>query len=241
MSSYDILVEAYDELFPLNAGMVHFVEQQFGGRVNGLHLLDAGCGTGSLAIALARHGAGIKAFDLNPGMVDKAEGKRPQALNLMFRVGSLLDMESLYPGQIFDGILCVGNTLVHLPDRVAIASFFDQALRLLKPGGKLVVQMVNYDNIMAHKPDSLPVINTKHYLFERGYEYTASGHVRFITSLSNMENGHSLKDSTLLLPCEKSFLENELEGRFRTVDFFGAFDGAPWHGTTFHTIVVAQK
>lgn len=241
MDSYDILVDAYDELFPLNAGMVHFVEQQLGGRVDGLRLLDAGCGTGSLAIALARHGAGVKAFDLNSQMVRKAEEKRPQALNLEFVVGSLMDVESLYQGLMFDGIICVGNTLVHLSDQEAIGAFFDQTHGLLKPGGKLVVQMVNYDNIMEYKPVSLPVINTKDYLFERRYEYTASGHVRFITSLFDLEHGNVSKDSTLLLPCAKSFLENELKGRFRQIGFFGSFDGAPWHDKTFHTIVVAQK
>ena len=241
MNSYDILVDAYDELFPLNAGMVHFVEQQFGGRVSGLRLLDAGCGTGSLAIALARHGAGVKAFDLNSQMVRKAEEKRPQALNLEFAVGSLMDVGSLYQGQMFDGIICVGNTLVHLPDQAAIGSFFDQTHGLLKPGGKLVVQMVNYDNIMARKPASLPVINTQRHTFERFYEYPNSGHVRFITSLADLKSGEVLRDSTLLLPCEKVFLETELSSRFRQVGFFGAFDGAPWSGETFHTISVAQK
>lgn len=66
MSSYDILVDAYDELFPLNGAMVHFIEQQMGGRMGGIHLLDAGCGTGALAIALYYLSPELKLLDRMP-------------------------------------------------------------------------------------------------------------------------------------------------------------------------------
>lgn len=241
MSSYDILVDAYDELFPLNGAMVHFIEQQMGGRMGGIHLLDAGCGTGALAIALARHNAGVKAFDLNALMVRKAEANRPQALNLEFKTGSLSEIQQLYSGQLFDGILCVGNTLVHLPDRDAILLFLDQTVQLLKPGGKLIVQIVNYDNIMSHKPASLPLITTQNHTFRRLYEYTGAGHVRFVTHLANNFNDGVVIQSTLLFLCERAFLEEELKRRFQKVEFFGSFDALPWSIETFHTIAVAQK
>ncbi len=241
MSSYDMLVNTYDELFPLNAAMVRFVENQFDNQVSGLKLLDAGCGTGSLAIALARHGAGVKGFDLNANMILKAEEKRPPALNLSFEVGSLTNVEQLYAGQIFDGIMCVGNTLVHLPYHDTVERFFAQVANLLKPGGKFILQIVNYDNIMKNRPASLPLIQTEKYHFERLYEYPDKGVVRFVTRLQHNSEAEVLIQNTLLLACERNFLEDALKKHFSTVSFFGSFDGAAWSEDTFHTIVAAVK
>lgn len=240
-SSYDMLVNYYDELFPLNQAMVRFVEQQFDNQVSGLKMVDAGCGTGSLAIALARHGAGVKAFDLNANMIAKAEEKRPPALNLSFRVGSLTNIEQLYDGQLFDAILCMGNTLVHLPYKDTVERFFDQVANLLNKGGKFIFQIVNYDNIMKKKPASLPMIDTDKVHFERLYEYPEKGVVRFVTRLKHVSEPEVLIQNTLLLSCEKNFLEDALKRRFSKVDFFGSFDGAKWSDDTFHTVVTAVK
>ncbi len=241
MSSYDILVHTYDDVFPLNPAMVKFVEEQFNNQVSGTKLLDAGCGTGSLAIALARHGAAVKAFDINANMIEKANEKRPPALNLNFEVGSLTNMEQMYSGQQFDGIMCVGNTLVHLPYKDTVERFFDQVVNLLAPEGKFVMQIVNYDNIMKNKPASLPEIVTDNYVFDRLYEYPEKGVVRFITRLKHQVEAEVLIQNTLLLACEKSFLEDALKARFSKVDFYGGFNGVKWDESTFHTVVVAQK
>ena len=128
-----------------------------------------------------------------------------------------------------------------MPDQEGVISFFDQAKHLLKPGGKLIVQIVNYDNIMSHRPASLPLITTTNYTFRRLYEYTGAGNVRFVTHLANNFNDGVVIQSTLLLLCEKSFLDKELSSRFGKVAFYGSFDGSAWDKDTFHTIVVAQK
>ncbi len=65
----------------LSLGHVDKVHSQIAERfaAEGLHVLDVGCGTGSLAIALARRGARVTGIDLSPQMLDMARRKVEEA------------------------------------------------------------------------------------------------------------------------------------------------------------------
>jgi len=57
-------------------------------------LLDAGCGTGALAIEAARRGAAVVAIDVSPTMVNLAIERKPampDVPDIDFRVGDMLD------------------------------------------------------------------------------------------------------------------------------------------------------
>lgn len=59
--------------------------------LTGLRLLDAGCGTGSLSVEAARRGAEVVAIDVAGSLVDVARDRTPDALNIDWRVGDMLD------------------------------------------------------------------------------------------------------------------------------------------------------
>jgi len=62
--------------------------------LRGARLLDAGCGTGALAVEVARRGAEVVAIDLSPKLVGLARERAPSDLgqgSIDFRVGDLLD------------------------------------------------------------------------------------------------------------------------------------------------------
>jgi magnesium-protoporphyrin O-methyltransferase len=62
--------------------------------LRGARLLDAGCGTGALAVEAARRGAEVVAIDLSPKLVGLAYDRAPSDLgqgSIDFRVGDLLD------------------------------------------------------------------------------------------------------------------------------------------------------
>jgi magnesium-protoporphyrin O-methyltransferase len=62
--------------------------------LTGLRLLDAGCGTGALAVEAARRGAAVVAIDLSPTLVDLARERAPSDLgqgSIDFRSGDMLD------------------------------------------------------------------------------------------------------------------------------------------------------
>jgi magnesium-protoporphyrin O-methyltransferase len=62
--------------------------------LSGRRLLDAGCGTGMLAVAAARRGAEVVAVDLSPTLIGLARERAPRDLGagaLEFRVADMLD------------------------------------------------------------------------------------------------------------------------------------------------------
>lgn len=102
-------------------------------------VLDIGCGTGALAIRAALRGARVTAIDVDPRMLELA-AQRAQEAHVEDRVElreegvAELDRE---PAETYDVVTC-GLCLSELSeDEVAYA--LDQSLRLLKPGGLLLV------------------------------------------------------------------------------------------------------
>jgi magnesium-protoporphyrin O-methyltransferase len=62
--------------------------------LTGMRLLDAGCGTGVLAVAAARRGATVVATDLSPTLSGLAQERAPRDLgkgSVEFKVGDMLD------------------------------------------------------------------------------------------------------------------------------------------------------
>ncbi len=59
--------------------------------MTGLRLLDAGCGTGALAVEAAQRGAEVVAIDVAGSLVAIARQRAPADLNIDWRVGDMLD------------------------------------------------------------------------------------------------------------------------------------------------------
>ncbi len=59
--------------------------------MTGLRLLDAGCGTGALAVAAAQRGASVVAIDVAGSLVNVARDRTPAGLDIDWRVGDMLD------------------------------------------------------------------------------------------------------------------------------------------------------
>jgi len=59
--------------------------------LEGKRILDAGCGTGALAVAAAQLGAKVTAIDISAGLVDVARDRAPSGLDIDWRVGDMFD------------------------------------------------------------------------------------------------------------------------------------------------------
>lgn len=81
--------------------------------LHGRRLLDAGCGTGGLAVEAARRGAEVIAVDLSPRLIGLARERQPHDFgsgSVDFRVADLLDSEL---GR-FDHVVAM-DSLIHYP------------------------------------------------------------------------------------------------------------------------------
>ncbi|MEM0954438.1 MAG: magnesium protoporphyrin IX methyltransferase [Pseudomonadota bacterium] len=78
--------------------------------LSGRRVLDAGCGTGALAVEVARRGATVVATDLSPTLIELAGSRLPTELadNIDFRVGDMTQVA----GEMFDYIVAM-DSLIH--------------------------------------------------------------------------------------------------------------------------------
>jgi len=60
-------------------------------ELRGARILDAGCGSGALAMELAARGAEVVAVDISPTLVNLAREREPEKLSVDWRVGDMLD------------------------------------------------------------------------------------------------------------------------------------------------------
>jgi SAM-dependent methyltransferase len=99
------------------------------GALEGLDILDYGCGHGMAAVVLARCGARLTAFDLSPGYLDEAR-RRAGANGVRVHFVQANGESLPFADASFDRIW--GNAVLHHLD-VRIAG--RELLRVLKPGG----------------------------------------------------------------------------------------------------------
>ncbi len=80
------------------------------GDMSGLTLLDAGCGTGALAVEAARRGARVTAIDISGQLVSLAQARAPADVAGMieWRVGDMLGLGA------FDHVIAM-DSLIHYP------------------------------------------------------------------------------------------------------------------------------
>ena len=85
--------------------------------MTGMRVLDAGCGTGALAVAVAERGAQVVAIDVARSLVRIARERAPAGLDIDWRVGDLLDPAL----GTFDHVVAM-DSLIHYPafDIVAV-------------------------------------------------------------------------------------------------------------------------
>ena len=88
--------------------------------LRGARILDAGCGTGALAVEAARRGADVTAVDISPTLIGIAQDRLPETLGygrIHFVAGDMLDKKH----GSFDHIVAM-DSLIHysLPDMLSM-------------------------------------------------------------------------------------------------------------------------
>jgi ubiquinone/menaquinone biosynthesis C-methylase UbiE len=108
----------------------------------GQRVLDVGCGTGIDAVALARRGVRVLGVDGSAAMITQLNAKvADEQLSDMIqaRVTRIQDLATLDEAT-FDGVISAFASLNSLPD---LSGFANDAARLVRPGGRVVLHMLN--------------------------------------------------------------------------------------------------
>jgi glycine/sarcosine N-methyltransferase len=123
-------------------------------------VLDASCGTGTQAIALAQIGYRVLAADPSAGML--AHAKRNAARydlgdRIHFLQAGFLDLARMVDDHgALDAIISKGNAFPHLIEDVDIEATLHGFHRLLRYGGTLLIGMQDYEPFLQERPRFLP-------------------------------------------------------------------------------------
>ena len=145
---YTTLAADYHWLEPAEAHALAVVGRRGAGRER---VLDCACGTGTDAVALARAGHRVWASDGSEAMVDAARRRVVEAgVDVPVEMCRWDDLPDRLPGP-FDLVLCLGNSISHLPGDRAGPAFRGMA-GVLAPGGRLVLNARNWEKLRRDRP-----------------------------------------------------------------------------------------
>lgn len=123
-------------------------------------VLDASCGTGTQAIALAQIGYRVLAADSSAGMIEQARlnaATYDVSERISFLQAGFLDLARMVDtsGDL-DAIVTKGDAFSQLITDDEIEETLHGFFRLLRPGGTILIGMRDYEPLIQERPRFLP-------------------------------------------------------------------------------------
>jgi glycine/sarcosine N-methyltransferase len=213
-------------------------------------VLDAACGTGMHAIALAQRGYAAAGADLSPAMVERARQNAARAgVSVRFEAAGFGGLAQTFGKGGFDAVLCLGNSLPHVLSPGELAGAVEDFAACLRPGGLLIVQNRNFDVVMASRerwmePQAYQE-GGQEWIFLRFYDYDPDGLITFnILTLHRQGMGVWTQQptATRLRPLMQAELEAALRSAgFTGVATYGNMNGAPFEAQASGNLVVTAR
>ena len=193
-------------------------------------ILDLGCGTGTMALLLAREGWEVTGIDTSEAMIMEARRKAADAgKDVRFIAGA---MEEAHPDEIFPVAISLYDVLNHLNDEAALRASLCTVREVLETDGLLIFDVNNRrgyerlwgeDESIRHPDFTLTIKNSFDALQQRALSQVT---IDFV-------NGNPSIVETIV---QRHFLEKEIrralaEARFRVLESRKfAFPAAPGVG-----------
>lgn len=114
-------------------------------------VIDAGCGPGRQACALAQRGYRVVGIDSSVEMIELARRHAADVANCSFETVPFAGMSRTLGGG-FDAVYCIGNSLAAAQSAEAGREAVAQFAACLRPGGVLFLQVLNFPPMRAQLP-----------------------------------------------------------------------------------------
>ncbi len=236
VAPYSTLAAIYDHVmrhvdYVAWCDYVERIWRRFGARPQ--TVLDLACGTGTLALELARRGYQLTGADGAGAMLDEARRKAARAEGGRQVVWRRADLEA--PGGIgrFDAVLCLYDSLNYLTSAEALRAALGEMLRLTAPEGLVILDVCTVRNSLVHFDGRSDRDEGGGFTYERCSRFDRTSSLQYNTftirvgderrvrerHVQRIYHLDEIKAQIAALPCT-------LEGAFGDFSFRSASEGA---------------
>lgn len=206
--------------------------------------LDAACGTGLHALLLSQLGVEMWGADISKEMLKQArKNARTAGVSVKWIQAPLEKLTKNIHHQ-FQAVLCLGNSIPHLLTKSQLLSTFQNFYHLLEPGGRVILQLLNYHKILSDKQRIIGIHRKDNLEFIRFYDYKGKLiNFNILTIIWEKQKAISELQSTLLYP----YTLDELQNYLQKVNLFPIAVYGDMHFSKFarktspNLVMVAQK
>jgi glycine/sarcosine N-methyltransferase len=252
---YDDFSTDYDRFVDWPARLAAELPFIVGQVANGLeqsassYILDAACGTGMHAIALARKGYTVVGADLSAKMIERARANAAiEGVDVRFEVAGFGEL-SMRVGIGFDAVLCLGNSLPNLLAPADLAAALADFAACLRPGDLVLIQNRNFDRVVERRERWMEPQARREgdaeWLFLRFYDFDADGLLTFNVVTLRREGAGAWSQRSVtsrLRPLLKDELTAALDvAGFERVVCYGDMQGAPFDPESSPNLVVTAR
>jgi SAM-dependent methyltransferase len=217
---------------------------------DGIYVLDAACGTGMHAIALAKLGYKAAGADLSVGMIQKAYlNAQDVGVEVRFEAVGFGELTKAFGRQSFDVLLCLGNSLPHLLTASELAAALSDFAACLRPGGLILIQNRNFDAVLDCRERWMEPQSHREgdeeRVFLRFYDFRPDGLLGFnVLTLHRQGRAPWTQGvaEALLRPLRQVELAQALAAAgFGDLTWYGDMTGSPFDAHTSGNLVVSAR
>lgn len=207
---------------------------------------DVGCGSGRHALMFASWGLDVVGIDPSDSMLAEARANATAAgSDVPFVAGGFGEVASLV-GEPVDAVICTGNALPHVRDLGHLRETFADFAAALRPGGIVVLHLLNHDRLLAKRPRAIPPVvrdtpdGMRVFLRVLGYDTPGGIDFDFLTLTRDVDGAWSLTSRRSTHTALSSALLAEELGRagFTGVGLFGGHDRTPFDAAEDESVIV---
>ncbi|NNM32311.1 MAG: class I SAM-dependent methyltransferase [Gemmatimonadetes bacterium] len=212
-------------------------------------VVDLGPGTGEHTAFFADQGARAVGVDASESMVEAAREHEAAGLG-RFVLGDIRNADAVLVDEPpFGMAVCLGNVVPHLTGEDDLESLSRAVARILLPGGRFLIQLLNYDRILSQGIRHLPLNfrpgeAEEEIVFLRLMKPASDGRVLFFPTTLSLD---PTSDEPVAVSGSKRVelrawtaedLTTSLEGAGFTVDLRGDMMGGAFHPESSNDVVV---
>lgn len=240
MESIKNLVEYYDELYPVTLAQQTFYEtlvQKFSPPAK---FLGIGCGTGVLCHRLAKDAVDVTGLETQRELLDSANLKyRSQLMAMRFFQMSTLEMTRFLGKKFYNVISCLNNRVTFIHDKTLMRKFFFDCKELLADGGKLALQLFNFEKFKGAPKCQLPELCSPRVRYQSSLIRLSDGICKLSSCLEKNGKLIPVYDEARVYPLTKTEIEEfSKEAGFKSAQFFSGFDGLSYEPDSDYLLAV---